>query len=56
MEETGGGALEALVRKIYDNVDERLHSVAERPLLALLIKLREDGRAREEDHNWYPTT
>ncbi len=56
LEETGGGALEALVRKIYDDVDERLHSVTERPLLALLIKLREDGRAREEDHNWYPTT
>ncbi len=46
----------SLVRKIYDDVDERLHSVAERSLLALLIKLREDGRAREEDHNWYPTT
>lgn len=56
LEATGGGALEALVKKIYDDVDERLHSVAERSLLAHLIKLREDGRAREEDHHWYPTT
>lgn len=52
----GGGTLGDLVSKAYDDVPTRLHRLAERSLLAHLIKLREDNRAREENHRWYPAT
>jgi len=56
LEASGGGSLGELVKKVYDEVDSRLHGLAERSLLAHLIKLREDNRARETDQNWYPMT
>ena len=53
---SGGEPLNELVKKVYDDVDTRLHGLAERSLLAHLIKLREDSRAREEDRAWYLIT
>ena len=53
---SGGGSLSELVKKVYDDVDARLHGLAERSLLAHLIKLREDSRAREEGRVWYLIT
>lgn len=53
LEANGGGTLRELVKNVYDDADERLHHVAERSLLAHLIKLREDGRAGERDEVWY---
>ena len=56
LESSGGGPLSELVKEVYDDVDARLHELAERSLLAHLIKLREDSRAREEQRAWYPIT
>ena len=53
---SGGEPLNELVKKVYDDVDTRLHGVAERSLLAHLITLREDSRAREENRAWYLIT
>lgn len=44
--------LEALVPRVYDDVDPRLHPVAKSSLLAHLIKLEEDGRARRDGASW----
>ena len=41
-----------LLATVYDDVDSRLLPVAERSLLAHLIKLGEDGRARETNKHW----
>ena len=38
----------ALVTSVYDDVDPRLHPLAQSSLLAHLIKLEEEGRARRE--------
>jgi glyoxylase-like metal-dependent hydrolase (beta-lactamase superfamily II) len=46
------GTLAALLPFVYDDVDPRLLPVAERSLLAHLIKLREDGRARQVGERW----
>lgn len=43
-----------LLPHVYADVDDRLHRLAERSLLAHLIKLREDGRARETNDAWWP--
>ncbi|MEO7243703.1 MAG: MBL fold metallo-hydrolase, partial [Rubrivivax sp.] len=45
----GPGDLAALVRVVYDEVPAALHPVAQRSLLAHLLKLRHDGRAVERD-------
>lgn len=41
-------SVEALVPRAYDDVPARLHPVAARSLLAHLLKLRDEGRARHE--------
>ena len=41
-----------LLTAVYDDVDSRLLPMAERSLLAHLIKLGEDGRARETNKHW----
>ncbi len=43
-----------LTKRVYAAVDERLHAVAERSLLAHLEKLRDEGRARENGGHWQP--
>lgn len=43
---------EELVVEVYDEVDQHLHPVAMRSLLAHLIKLEEDGRARDTGSGW----
>jgi glyoxylase-like metal-dependent hydrolase (beta-lactamase superfamily II)/8-oxo-dGTP pyrophosphatase MutT (NUDIX family) len=40
--------LEALLRRIYADVDPRVQHLAERSLLSGLLKLEEEGRARKE--------
>ncbi|HJS72869.1 MAG TPA: MBL fold metallo-hydrolase [Vicinamibacteria bacterium] len=40
--------LDALLRRIYADVDPRVHHLAERSLLSGLLKLEEEGRARKE--------
>jgi glyoxylase-like metal-dependent hydrolase (beta-lactamase superfamily II) len=46
------GDLDALVPWAYDDVSEKLHPVAKRSLLAHLLKLEIDGRARREAEVW----
>jgi glyoxylase-like metal-dependent hydrolase (beta-lactamase superfamily II)/8-oxo-dGTP pyrophosphatase MutT (NUDIX family) len=48
----GPGDLAALVRPVYDDVPQALHPVAQRSLLAHLLKLRADGLARESAGQW----
>lgn len=48
-----GSTAAQLVPQVYADVDERLYRLAERSLLAHLIKLREDGRARENNGDWW---
>lgn len=43
---------EALTRVVYAGVDERLYPVAERSLLAHLLKLQRDGRVMISDDRW----
>lgn len=43
--EVDGTTVDALVVRVYDDVDPRLHTLAKSSLLAHLIKLEEDGRA-----------
>ncbi|MFQ5634265.1 MAG: MBL fold metallo-hydrolase [Gammaproteobacteria bacterium] len=43
---------EELVEEVYDEVDPHLHPVAMRSLLAHLIKLEEEGRARDTRSGW----
>lgn len=45
-------AIEALLPKVYDDVPAALHGVASRSLLAHLLKLQGDGRAREAGEGW----
>ena len=44
--------LEELLPEVYDDVPERMHRVASRSLLAHLLKLQAEGRARESDRGW----
>jgi glyoxylase-like metal-dependent hydrolase (beta-lactamase superfamily II) len=46
------GTLDELVALAYDDVSERLHPVARRSLHAHLIKLVEDGRAKQSGESW----
>ena len=45
-------ALPALVRRVYDDVSPQLHPLAERSLLAHLLKLEAEGRARRTGDEW----
>ena len=49
---SGAASAEKLLARVYDDVDAQLHSVAMRSLLAHLIKLQEDGRARNTENGW----
>jgi glyoxylase-like metal-dependent hydrolase (beta-lactamase superfamily II) len=49
-------ALDELVRIAYDDVSDRLHGVARRSLHAHLIKLECEGKARQTQAGWIPTT
>ncbi|MEY3253881.1 MAG: hypothetical protein RL227_2854, partial [Pseudomonadota bacterium] len=44
--------IEALLLRAYDDVPAALHGVAARSLLAHLLKLRDEGRAREHPEGW----
>ncbi|MDX1634470.1 MAG: MBL fold metallo-hydrolase [Marinobacter sp.] len=48
----GPARLADLTPKVYDDVSAALHGVASRSLLAHLIKLEEDGRARLRGEHW----
>lgn len=48
----GPGDLDQLVKVIYDDVDPDIHAIAKLSLLAHLIKLEQDGRARSDDEIW----
>jgi glyoxylase-like metal-dependent hydrolase (beta-lactamase superfamily II) len=48
----GRASIDTLVMSVYDDVDPRLHPLAKSSLLAHLLKLEEDGRARCADALW----
>jgi glyoxylase-like metal-dependent hydrolase (beta-lactamase superfamily II) len=48
----GRGDLDQLVTAAYDDVSVKLHPVARRSLLAHLLKLEHEGRARHEADEW----
>jgi len=52
LERKSPGTLDELVPLAYDDVSERLYPVARRSLHAHLIKLVEDGRARDHGDRW----
>ena len=51
----GGADMDALVKKVYDDVPVSLHPMASRSLLAHLIKLQQEGRAGESGSRWRAT-
>jgi glyoxylase-like metal-dependent hydrolase (beta-lactamase superfamily II) len=52
LQKSGSGDLDALLPLAYDDVSEKLYPVAKRSLLAHLLKLESDGRARREGEVW----
>lgn len=46
-------SLAELVVHVYDEVDASLHTLAERSLLAHLLKLERDGRAGQHKNRWH---
>jgi len=52
LRKAGRGDLDALVPLAYDDVSERLYPVARRSLLAHLLKLEHEGRARRDAETW----
>ena len=50
--ELGPASIERLLARVYADVPERLHPVAQRSLTAHLLKLRADGRASESAKGW----
>ena len=49
-----GSAIEELVTRAYDDTPVRLHTIAQRSLLAHLIKLSAEHRVMERDGRWHP--
>jgi glyoxylase-like metal-dependent hydrolase (beta-lactamase superfamily II) len=45
-------SLAALVATVYSDVPASLHALAQRSLLAHLLKLESDGRARRDGEHW----
>lgn len=45
--------VEELVQRVYDDVSPSLHGVAQRSLLAHLLKLQADGEALNEGQTWH---
>ncbi|WP_417547587.1 MBL fold metallo-hydrolase [Marinobacter segnicrescens] len=54
--EHGPGTLKELVKHAYDDVPANIHGLATRSLLAHLIKLRKEGKAREDGEVWASLT
>jgi len=52
MQAIGPASIEALVSVVYADVPVGLHPVARRSLLAHLLKLQADGRARVDADVW----
>lgn len=52
LRELGPTEIDALVVRVYDDVPERMHPVAQRSLLAHLLKLAAEGKARETAGKW----
>jgi len=48
----GPSEIASLLARVYDDVPVRMHPVAQRSLTAHLIKLVNEGRAREKDGRW----
>jgi glyoxylase-like metal-dependent hydrolase (beta-lactamase superfamily II) len=48
----GSASLETLLPEVYADVEAARHPIAARSLLAHLLKLREEGRARHRDGRW----
>jgi glyoxylase-like metal-dependent hydrolase (beta-lactamase superfamily II) len=48
LQQAGPGTLTELVAVVYDDVPAALHGLAQRSLLAHLLKLRAEGRASED--------
>ena len=52
LHELGPVTPQTLLATVYDDVHERMHAVAMRSLMAHLLKLRDEGVAREEQGRW----
>ena len=52
LQKLGTVSIETLTPVVYDDVDPVMHSWAAMSLHAHLLKLRDDGRAREQDARW----
>lgn len=52
LREIGPASLETLVTRVYDDAPVKLHGVAQRSLLAHLLKLAAEGAAREAGGDW----
>jgi glyoxylase-like metal-dependent hydrolase (beta-lactamase superfamily II) len=52
MRALGPADADALLARVYDDVQPRLLAMAMRSLTAHLYKLRDDGMARERDGRW----
>ena len=52
LEENPNSTSAELVPHVYNDVDERLYELAERSLLAHLLKLENDGRAAQDGDRW----
>lgn len=52
VEEFAPASIDALVVRVYDDVDPRVHALAKSSLLAHLQKLETQGRVRCVDHEW----
>lgn len=50
--QAGAATVEELVDSVYDDVPEYLHRVAQRSLLAHLLRLEEEGQASCSDKRW----
>ena len=47
-----GRPVDALVPEVYADLDPAFYPMAARSLLAGLLKLEEEGRARRQGHTW----
>ncbi|MFX6118735.1 hypothetical protein ABTE85_20970, partial [Acinetobacter baumannii] len=52
LRELGPAPIETLLPRVYDDVPPRMLPVAQRSLLAHLLKLRADGQAQEAQGDW----
>lgn len=52
LRELGPVQIEAMLPRVYDDVQPRMHPVAQRSLLAHLLKLQADGVAQEAEGVW----